>query len=170
MLRLVATSCGTERWPVKTGTDYDRNKIHQQAVASTIKYLRGRQAPSYRPQSDRIAPVELTTYRIHARLLEYKLEADSDYHLVLRDPQGRTMIAEIPAPSCVGKISPERSKIVAARRWFNHHYAAGSDFKMAGQSVIVTGVGFFDYLHGQTGAAPNGIELHPVVALTAGRP
>jgi hypothetical protein len=27
----------------------------------------------------------------------------------------------------------------------------------------VTGVAFFDYLHGQTGVAPNGIELHPVL-------
>ena len=30
-------------------------------------------------------------------------------------------------------------------------------------TVVVTGVGFFDFLHGQAGAAPNGIELHPVL-------
>ena len=29
--------------------------------------------------------------------------------------------------------------------------------------VRITGVGFFDYLHGQRGVAPNGIELHPVL-------
>jgi hypothetical protein len=29
--------------------------------------------------------------------------------------------------------------------------------------VRVTGVGFFDFLHGQRGVAPNGIELHPVL-------
>ena len=29
--------------------------------------------------------------------------------------------------------------------------------------IRVTGVGFFDYLHGQRGVAPNGIELHPVL-------
>jgi len=27
----------------------------------------------------------------------------------------------------------------------------------------VTGVGFWDEIHGQTGVAPNGIELHPVL-------
>jgi hypothetical protein len=27
----------------------------------------------------------------------------------------------------------------------------------------VVGVAFFDYKHGQTGVAPNGIELHPVL-------
>ena len=32
-------------------------------------------------------------------------------------------------------------------------------------TIIVTGVGFFDFLHGQTGAAPNGIELHPVLKI-----
>jgi hypothetical protein len=33
----------------------------------------------------------------------------------------------------------------------------------------VTGVGFFDFIHGQTGVAPNGIELHPIlnIAFTA---
>jgi hypothetical protein len=25
------------------------------------------------------------------------------------------------------------------------------------------GVAFFDFLHGQTGVAPNGIELHPIL-------
>jgi hypothetical protein len=27
----------------------------------------------------------------------------------------------------------------------------------------ITGVAFYDFLHGQTGVAPNGIELHPVL-------
>lgn len=30
----------------------------------------------------------------------------------------------------------------------------------------MTGVGFFDVIHGQTGVAPNGIELHPVVSFS----
>jgi hypothetical protein len=31
----------------------------------------------------------------------------------------------------------------------------------AGKMVELTGIGFFDRLHGETGQAPNGIELHP---------
>jgi hypothetical protein len=31
--------------------------------------------------------------------------------------------------------------------------------------VTVTGVAFFDPLHGQEGVAPNGIELHPLLAI-----
>jgi hypothetical protein len=34
--------------------------------------------------------------------------------------------------------------------------------------VTVTGVGFFDFLHGQTGVAPNGIELHAVLDVQFG--
>jgi hypothetical protein len=30
-------------------------------------------------------------------------------------------------------------------------------------SASVTGVAFFDFDHGQTGVAPNAIELHPVL-------
>jgi len=29
--------------------------------------------------------------------------------------------------------------------------------------VKINGCGFFDFLHGQTGVAPNGIEIHPVL-------
>ena len=31
--------------------------------------------------------------------------------------------------------------------------------------VTVTGVGFFDRIHGQEGVAPNGIELHPLLSI-----
>ena len=37
----------------------------------------------------------------------------------------------------------------------------------SGRSQVSTGVGFFDRIHGQTGVAPNGIELHPVVSFSA---
>lgn len=33
----------------------------------------------------------------------------------------------------------------------------------------MTGVGFFDFLHGQSGVAPNGIELHPVIDTQFGK-
>jgi hypothetical protein len=32
------------------------------------------------------------------------------------------------------------------------------------RKAVVTGVVFFDFKHGQTGVAPNAIELHPVLA------
>src|SRR5262249_6877291 len=41
--------------------------------------------------------------------------------------------------------------------------AATTSFKTTSTPVRVTGIGMFDFLHGQTGVAPNGIELHPVI-------
>ncbi len=34
--------------------------------------------------------------------------------------------------------------------------------------MVVTGVGFFDFKHGQSGVAPNAIELHPILAIRYG--
>ena len=165
-LALVATTCGTERWPVKTGADDDRKRINNTPHDVSINYLRNRPAPADRPQTSRVAPVEITTYRVHARLIEYVREADSDYHLVLSDQRGRTMVVEIPAPACVARISPLRSAIQRARRAMNAHFAVGSSFRHSDVSVVVRGVGFFDFPHGQTGMAPNSIELHPVTGIS----
>lgn len=34
-------------------------------------------------------------------------------------------------------------------------------------TATITGVAFFDVIHGQRGVAPNGIELHPVLSFKA---
>lgn len=43
---------------------------------------------------------------------------------------------------------------------------SSSGFTILHGDVIITGVGFWDIIHGQTGVAPNGIELHPVLSFT----
>ena len=157
-------SCGVERWSVKTGTDADRAKITLQSTTqTTIAALAGLAAPGTPPANNRVAPTEDTVYQLHATLTEYKLEADSDYHLVLSDGSGHTMIAEIPDPSCVGATSPLQSSIQKSRGEFDAKFTATTSFKTANVPVTITGVGFFDFLHGQTGVAPNGIELHAVL-------
>lgn len=167
-LRLALSACGTERWTVKTATDDDRHHINTKARDVSIRYLRKRTTPSYRPQTGRVAPVELTTYRVHARLVEYVREDDGDDHLVLQDKAGRTIIAEIPDPTCVAHISPVKAAIRTARDHMTARYNVTSDFTFTNQRVIVKGVGFFDYFHGQTGMAPNDLELHPVTGLRFG--
>jgi hypothetical protein len=37
--------------------------------------------------------------------------------------------------------------------------------RFSGRATL-SGVGFFDRPHGRTGVAPNGIEMHPVLAFT----
>jgi hypothetical protein len=46
---------------------------------------------------------------------------------------------------------------------------SSSEFDYLRGTATVTGVGFFDFNHGQTGVAPNAIELHPVLGFGRAR-
>jgi hypothetical protein len=160
----VLAQCGVERWSVKTGTDPDSGLVNLSSTTSTtISNMRAFAAPSPIPANNRVQPAETTVWVISATLTQYKLESDSDYHLILDDGAGHTMIAEIPSPSCVGTSSPFASGISHARSQFDAAYTATTSFQTANVPVQITGIGMFDFLHGQTGVAPNGIELHPVI-------
>jgi PKD repeat protein len=157
-------SCGVERWSVKTGTDPDVHLVNLASPTSqTISYLRSLTAPSTLPANNRVAPTETTAFMVDATLIEYKLETDSDYHLVIKDAAGNTMIAEISDPACVGSTSPFRAYVQNARSEFDAKYTATTSFKTVSIPVRLFGVGFFDFQHGQTGVAPNAIELHPIL-------
>jgi hypothetical protein len=161
---LLAQSCGVERWSVKTGTDADIGKVNRSTQSSnTIVTMRGWTAPNPIPANNRVSPYETTEWVLNATLTQYKLEGDSDYHLVLSDASGNTLIAEIPLPACVGSGSPFLSGITNARTEFNARFTPTTSFQTANIPVQIKGVGMFDFLHGQTGVAPNGIELHPVL-------
>jgi hypothetical protein len=156
--------CGVERWSVKTGTDADVGLVNlNSSTNTTIAALRAPAAPNPIPANNRVSPWETTQWVLNATLTLYKLESDSDYHLVLQDAGGLTMIVEIPSPTCVGAGSPFLPGITNARNEFNAKFTATTSFQTANIPVKVTGVGMFDFLHGQTGVAPNGIELHPVL-------
>jgi len=156
--------CGVERWSVKTGTDPDAGLVSLSSVnPATIASLTGISTPSLLPDNNRIQPTETTVFVITATLVKYVRAYDSDYHMVLVDSAGRTMIAEIPAPGCVGPGSPFAVGIAHARAQFDAMFTATTNFKTANVPVQITGVGFFDHLEGQEGLAPNGIELHPII-------
>ena len=162
-------SCGVERWSVKTGTDADVGLINLQALTqTTIATLTALPQPSTLPSNTRIQPTETTIFQLQDTLTEFKLENDSDYHLVLSDGAGKTMITEIPDPACVGASSPLLPDIRRARSEFDARFTPTTTFQTANITVTVTGVGFFDFLHGQTGVAPNGIELHAVLDIQFG--
>jgi hypothetical protein len=161
-----AASCGIERWDVKTGTDAAAGSVNQASVKqTTIAALGAIPAPA-NPVA-RAAPTEDTVYQVTGTLSAYKIEADSDYHLALDDGHGHTMIAEIPAPNCVS-AGPFKAAIAQARQTFDSQFQAIGSYQSGGVSVTVTGVGFFDRIHGQRGVAPSGIELHPVLAIGFG--
>jgi len=95
--------CGVERWPVKVGSDPDAVLVNSLvAVPTTIEYLRSLAAPRPLPQMGRVSPTETTVFDVSARLVAFKAEDDGDYHLVLADALGRTIIGEIPSVTCAG--------------------------------------------------------------------
>jgi hypothetical protein len=91
------------------------------------------------------------------------VENDSDYHLVLSDTV-HTMIGEVPNPVCSSvAISPKANEFTTARNWVDANIAGGNVFNINLPPVVVTGVAFIDTAHGQTGAAPNQLELHSII-------
>ena len=181
-----SAKCGVEQWDVKTGSDADAGLVDlAHPKATTIAFLAGLPAPVPFPPPRRVKPTEVTVWTLNCTLKGAKLEADEDYHLVLADDAGNTMIAEIPVAQCVDASSPFAAAIGAARTTFDHTWPAvvsqatapqvghqGGGLIPINARVTISGVGFFDRLHGQTGVAPNAIELHPVlsIALASGAP
>jgi Bacterial Ig-like domain (group 3)/Lamin Tail Domain/Divergent InlB B-repeat domain len=179
-LTVQSPTCGVERWSVKVGTDPDASLVDiNNPVSTTIADLGVIPAPADPPgppDNARVAPTETRVYTIYATMTVYKKETDVDYHIVLDDGTGHTMIAEIPSPACIlaqnpngpGRVlvtSPFTQGIMDSRQKFDSRFTATSFFQTANVPVRVTGVGFFDFIHGQTGVAPNGIELHPVLSI-----
>jgi hypothetical protein len=139
--------CGIERWAIKTLQDRPR-LLPVQTV--TLRFLVARPAPVVLPY--RRLPFERHVFQVTAAVTEIRPEQDGDLHVILRDGHFH-MIAEAPSLGCVAHAKlVRRVQMRAARRTVRVCHRAR-----------VTGVAFFDYLHGQIGVAPNGIELHPIL-------
>jgi outer membrane biosynthesis protein TonB len=163
-------TCGVERWPVKTLSDLDVGLVNFTPQDSTVDTLRALPQPGSLPNDNRIAPTEETTFRLTAYALEMKLEDDHDIHLVIADLSNSadTMIVEFPDPACDGAAqSTHKAEMASARQQFIDLFGqpSASHFTNINTIITLTGVGFFDFLHGQTGVAPNGIELHPALSI-----
>jgi hypothetical protein len=167
-----------QRWSVKTGADAGaENLVTQVPVAGTIAGLVALAVPAVLPPDARSPGAEETVWELNATLIGYKHESDGDYHLVIADGQGQTMMLAIPDPVALAAGSFFAEQITAARQAFDNQFgvqlaaAAHSAAAMvpalipASESVTVRGLGFFDFAHGQEGVAPNAIELHPVISI-----
>ena len=117
---------------------------------TTIHYLITRPSPSHLP--DQRLPFERHVFTVLAPVVLVRPEDDSDLHLVLQQG-GNHMIAEAPSPSCDRHATPRRRRQMRVAR---------SHVRLCARARV-TGVAFFDFDHGQTGVAPNAIELHPIL-------
>jgi hypothetical protein len=172
LLQAVATqtaqaACGVWRWDVKTLSDPLRTSVDFSAIPKNPLRLRALTPPSsLGSTTPRLPGIERHTYDVRAQVIEAKIEDDEDIHLVIasRKYPNRTMIVELPNPSCVAS-GFKRDRMRAARREVLD--ACGSfstsSFTTLRGNVRIKGVGFWDEIHGQTGVAPNGIELHPML-------
>src|SRR6185503_5765122 len=135
-----ALACGVERWSVKTLKDRPRLVFRK---PTTVAYLTGLPRPVVLPAAR--MPFERRIYTVVASVTLDRTEADLDHHLVLR-VGSRTMIAEAPSSLCTNGATAYRRKQMQNAR----------NVARLCPRARVTGVAFFDFLHGQTGVAPNG--------------
>jgi hypothetical protein len=167
--------CGTERWPLKTMSDAGAFSVILSPLQKSVHELVNTPAPTASSDTERLNEVEKQAFSVKATLVGYKIESgatgDQDFHIVIRDPSTQeTMIVEIPDPECDGVCnSTQRAAITKVRQAFldafpdNPPSASFIIVKDPKPEVTVTGVGLYDFFHGQTGVATNCVELHPVL-------
>lgn len=187
---------GEERWAVKDGSDASAGQVDFGTIASKtlLELVKLKQPKLPGDNTTRILPQETTVVRVQARLIQWKLEDDADYHLVLTDdtknftpaggkPTGHSIIGEIPDPNCVagshddfGTQSPflqitgaSPMGIDTARQQMDDEFPnadlTGGWNDAGGARVELVGVTFYDRAHGQVSRAPNNLEIHPIVAI-----
>lgn len=186
----VTQSCGgVERWAVKVGSDGAASSINlNNRVTTTLHALVNLPRPTLPSDDTTRANLERTVRVVDARLVKFKLEAgksgDSDFHLVMSDDTLQfsttevslhSFVAEIIDPGCVAGRNDQvmvpstfQAQLADVYTRFVDHFSAtiktnGSWNDAGGIPVRVTGIGFFDRAHGQTGRALNGLELHPLI-------
>jgi hypothetical protein len=156
---------GTERWGQKVLIDTATRSINW--TPDTITVSQFDTLATYPPNSyaPRTAPIEFRTFSIHCHIIQQRAETDSDFHLIMYDG-ANTGIAEIPDPVCAqASTSKWVNNYIEARNFANKYIGTGTNYNVNIGTVIITGVAFVDPPHGQTGVAPNNLELHPVTNL-----
>ena len=142
-----ALACGVERWKVKTLQDRPRLlRVKSIPIAQLVTHERPTPLPATR------LPFERHIFSVDAAVTLVRHEADEDFHLVLQSGADHT-IAESPSSACASGATPYRRRQMREAR---------KKLRLCSHARVA-GVAFFDFKHGQTGVAPNAIELHPIL-------
>jgi hypothetical protein len=157
------------RWQVKTLTDPAAKDIDPSPLWTYVRSLVALPAPDPPPSRDqpRIQPWEFRTFIVPVRMMLARSKGDGDIHLVVADldDEELTMVVELPS----ARVGARRKSIACTRRFlvcrFGEPPFSPAWLKLKGKRANIYGVGFFDRPHAAHGAR-NGIELHPVVALS----
>ncbi len=165
-----AQDCGVKRWDVKTLSDFDTTYIDfNHIVNSTIHYQINLPKPI--GQNTFRMKLEDTVYSIECYIIAFKKETDDkDIHVVIEDPKTKqTMVAEVISWECMSVQKTSRVKqFKELDEWFAENIGTPKTkftYLTNPKLVRLTGVGFFDFFHGQKGMSPNGREIHPVLSM-----
>jgi uncharacterized protein YraI len=161
--------CGKERWAVKTLSDEDTNRIDfSRIIRSTVHEQISLPKCSH---NKRRLSSETLVYAIDCLVVGFKRESeDKDIHVIIRDATtNETMVAEILGYECAAVQQTGRAKqFKQLHDWFIENIGHSTSKFVYLQEPIpvrITGVGFFDFIHGQKGMASNGREIHPVLSM-----
>jgi hypothetical protein len=161
----LSTGCGgVERWDVKVLTDPSAGNVVMTPKNSSVFHLDYITTPTPTSSMPRYDPVEDSVYTVVCTVTAMRVESDSDWHLVITDFSGNTMIAESACPSCNSVIaSPYISQFTAVRNWIAKNIGTVYNTSLNIKNVEITAQAFIDPPHGQSGAAPNNLELHSIL-------
>lgn len=184
-----ARDCGgVERWTVKVATDDSAASVDPSDVAdTTVVNLNNERRPSNASRAgDTRLSQEMSLVQVSGFIRFIKLERDdNDFHLVITDsadaqftpagtgsrPTGTSLIAEAPNPACVSGRNgdgPTKSLFQANLEDVRNSIACnmeGSLGQEVSEPVVIAGIKFFDFPHGQIGRAKNVIEIHPIMGI-----
>jgi hypothetical protein len=156
--------CGSSLRDLRTLSDPGRNLIFFRPQATTIAAINRRPMPVPTPTT-RTRGFARRLWRVAAQITQYKLEPDGSIHLVLFDANDY-MVAEMPSPLCLPATARDREAVADVRRAFEARCGeATPSWRNLGAVVSITGVGLWDYPHGQRGHARNYAALSPVTAI-----
>lgn len=152
---------GKERWEVKTLADEASHSMNlKQSYHTTLAELAAMD-PGFRSGRGQVrSPFEKKLYTIECDITHVIKEDDEDLHLVLSD-EGEEMVGEIVFPCCPDVEDAGRKELFETPFKQFHPYRARGEYKK--YRWLVTGVAFVDFLHGQKGMLPTGVELHPIL-------
>jgi hypothetical protein len=149
---------------LKTLSDRQRKLVDLHPKNTTIAAINALPQPHPTPKT-RSTGFSRHVWRVSAQVTEFKIEGDSDIHLVLFG-DGGYLIAEMPAAHCLPRRARDRKAMIAVRKKFETNCGKPpSKWRELGAVATISGVGFFDIPHTQNPHAGNLAELHPVTAI-----
>ncbi len=162
-----ANACGSGHASLLTLSDPGAATIVREPQDATVAFLRTQTRPTTVPtDATRSAPVETSVYTVDVVLVSMSEAPNYTIHLVVADPNsGDTFATELPDKNCTTKASPEdRGHTLNAHTALR--LACGnpsSTTRLLRGTATITGVGYWGAFAAE-GAAPNGIELGPLLA------